>query len=80
MSCLSGLQLENNTNKQEKAHEMYLLYQQMRQKVSLLAHMKVPQQSACLFYSRIMPLTTRTVWFCTCRQVTVPSAYCIHFV
>ena len=29
MSCLSGLQFENNTNTQEKAHEMYLLYQQM---------------------------------------------------
>ncbi|KAL0056107.1 hypothetical protein WJX82_007818 [Trebouxia sp. C0006] len=26
------LQFENNTNNQEKAHEMYLLYQQMRQK------------------------------------------------
>lgn len=51
---LSGLQLENNTNTQEKAHEMYLLYQQMRKTVGLLADVKVPQQSTCHFYSRIM--------------------------
>ncbi len=48
MSCLSGLQFENNTNNQEKAHEMYLLYQQMRQKVGRLAAALLQQDRASL--------------------------------
>ena len=46
---------------QEEAHSMYLLVQQMRHKVGLPADMKMHQQSAPRFYSRIMQLTTRTL-------------------
>ncbi len=74
---LSDLQLHSE---QEKAHHMYLLCQQMRKKVGLLADVKVPQQSAFHFYSGVMQSTIMTVWFCTCKQVTLLSAYCIHFV
>lgn len=74
---LSHLQLHKE---QEEAHHMYLLCQQLRKKVGLLADVKVPQQSGFHFYIRIMQFTTTTVWVCTCRQVTVPSGHCIHIV
>lgn len=52
---------QQEVQSQEEAHGMYLLVQQMRNKVGLFANMKMHQQSAPDFYSRIMQLTPRTL-------------------
>ena len=46
---------------QEEAHSMYLLAQQVRNKVGLLANMRMDQQSAPRACSRIMQSSTRTL-------------------